>query len=170
MHILNEACKITSCNLLCGEDGSADPHAREALEVTLRHLRTSLECVADSKVGDCSQLRVLGRQLLFFDLANSPTRRFMTHVLLKEGQQHQLQLFACTRSNLDCFALQHKTFASENKGLTLRLSVRTWSRTAPSSHPLRKSLCCLKNKQCPIVDSYFAPWSNSTRSRMRRRA
>ena len=71
MHILNEACKITSCNLLCGEDGSADPHAREALEVTLRHLRTSLECVADSKVGDCSQLRVLGRQLLFFDLAQS---------------------------------------------------------------------------------------------------
>ena len=75
LHVLAEACKIGSFNLLCGKDGVADPKAKESVVMTLQHLMSAHTAsqakheVPVTQEGGASGL--LGLQLLFFDLAQS---------------------------------------------------------------------------------------------------
>ena len=78
LNILSEACKINSFKLCCGQDGSADPDDKASLMKLLKRLMTchpvlSFEVSETSSASDeaKSQNHVLGKQLLFFDLAQS---------------------------------------------------------------------------------------------------
>ena len=68
LHILTEALKINSFHLLCGQAGHGDPTARNQLSRTLARLSS---CHTD--IGDATEPadKLLGQQLLFFDLAQS---------------------------------------------------------------------------------------------------